>query len=64
MIFLDAIVSPIEIAAGLASMILPFVIGGVILCAAIAFVIVFLKKKKAAKRAEPGPADEPEDGKQ
>ena len=52
MIFLDAVVSPIEIAGELASRILPVVIAGVILCAAIAFVIVFIKKKKNKEKKE------------
>ncbi|MCQ2425385.1 MAG: hypothetical protein MJ070_04515 [Lachnospiraceae bacterium] len=51
LIFLDAL-TPIEIAGDLASRILPIVIGGVILCAAIAFVIIFIKKKKNKEKKE------------
>ncbi len=51
MLFLDAVVSPIEIIGVIASQILPIVIGGIILCAAIAFVIVFLIRRKKKKES-------------
>lgn len=49
MIFLDAAFSPITIAAGLAALLLPVIAGVLILCAAIAFIIVFVQKKKNAQ---------------
>ena len=63
MIFLDAAFSPITIAAGLAALLLPVIAGALILCAAIAFIIVFVQKKKNAQPtagAAPVTAEKPE----
>lgn len=63
MIFLDAAFSPLELAAGILAVLLPLIAGVLIFCAAIAFIIVFVRKKKKAKSAAgtvPVTAEQPE----
>ena len=63
MIFLDAAFSPLELAAGILAVLLPLILGVLILCAAIVFIIVFVQKKKKAQSlpgAVPVTAEQPE----
>lgn len=63
MIFLDAAFSPLVLAAGLAALILPLIAAVLILCAAFAFIIAFIQKKKNAQPAAgsaPAAAENPD----
>ena len=63
MIFLDAAFSPLDLAAGILAVLLPLIAGVLIFCAAIAFIIVFVRKKNKAQSAAgtvPVTAEQPE----